>query len=318
MIKGWKDACRMNVMVPISKIDQIDKYCQAGADEFYFGFYDEKWDRKYGIFEEINRMSSFGSIANFSLGQIEEVVNILKDKGKKAYLTLNSPMYSTEQHRYIEDLIHLGFFEELDGLIVGDPCIIEIINQTDVPIVLSTIAGSYNSMIIRFYEKMNIRRMILPRDMQIQDMQSIVKKFPEIEFEVFLMRNGCKYSDAHCMSFHGRKYGAMCACFDKSLMEVCIRDNISHEFCKEVYSNNKLFTKAFHKEACGLCSIAAFYNMGIKSLKIVGRADSPEMVSQDIIHVKRIISALEEGKSSIESLVSYDNCLYGLNCYYHL
>ena len=43
----------MNVMVPISKIDQIDKYCQAGADEFYFGFYDEKWDRKYGIFEEM-------------------------------------------------------------------------------------------------------------------------------------------------------------------------------------------------------------------------------------------------------------------------
>ena len=41
------------------------------------------------------------------------------------------------------------------------------------------------------------------------------------------------------------------------------------------------------------------------------------MVKQDIIHVKRIIDALNERKSSIESLYDYNNCLYGLNCYYH-
>ena len=305
-------------MVPIAKIDQIDGYCQAGADEFYFGFFDEKWDRKFGIFEEINRMSSFGSVANFDIRQIGEVVSVIKDKGKKAYLTLNSPIYSREQHYYIEYLICQGFFERLDGLIIGDPCIIDLIKQTEIPIVLSTIAGGYNSLVVRFFRNMNIRRMILPRDMQIQDIQKIVKNFSDIEFEVFLMRNGCKYSDAHCMSFHGRKHGAMCACLDKSLLKLCLENNISYEFSKEAYSNNKLFTKAFHKKACGLCSIAAFYHMGIKSIKIVGRADEPERVKQDIIHVKRIISALSEGKSSIESLLNYDNCLYGLNCYYHL
>ncbi len=307
----------MNIMVPISKIDQIDAYCQAGADEFYFGFFDEKWDRKFGIFEEINRMSSFGSIANFELGQIGKVVSILKNKGKKAYLTLNSPIYSITQHHYIEYLICQDFFEQLDGLIIGDPCIIDIIKETNVPIVLSTISGGYNSLIVRFYEQMNIHRMILPRDMQIQDIQMIVKNFPNIAFEVFLMRNGCKYSDAYCMSFHGRKHGAMCACFDKSFSKIYFDNKYSCEFYKEVYSNNKLFTKAFHKEACGLCAIEAFYNMGIKSLKIVGRADNPEMVKQDIFHVKSIIDALDNGKSSIESLFNYDNCLYGLNCYYH-
>jgi putative protease len=307
----------MKIMVPVSKIDQIYEYCQAGADEFYFGFWDEKWYRKFGIFEEINRMSSFGSVANFDLRQIVEVVSIIKDNGKKAYLTLNTPIFSNAQYHYIKYLTYQSFFGQLDGLIIGDPSIIDMIKGTGVPIVLSTIAGTYNSLIVRFYEKMNIRRMILPRDMQIQDIQKIVKKFPKIEFEVFLMRNGCKYSDAHCMSFHGRKQGSMCACYDKSLLEFRFCDKYSDEFYKEVYSNNKLFTKAFHKEACGLCSIAVFYNMGIKSLKVVGRADNPEMVKQDIIHVKRIIDALNERKSSIESLYDYNNCLYGLNCYYH-
>lgn len=307
----------MDIMVPVSKIEKIAEYCQAGADELYFGFWDENWNRKFGVFEEINRMSSFGSKANFRLNQMEEVIQIIKENGKKAYLTLNSPIYSCKQHNYIENIIEEPFFAKLDGVIVGDPAIIDIIKRTDVPIVLSTMAGGYNSLIVEFYKKMGINRVVFPRDMQIQDMQKIVQTFPEMEFEVFIMRNGCKYSDAYCMSFHGRKHSSMCSCFDKSCVELCFSDEYSHEFYKEAYSNHKLFTKAFHKETCGLCFIKKFYKIGIKVVKIVGRADHFEMVRNDIIYVREIIDALDAKKNLGENLRHYENCLYGLNCYYH-
>lgn len=304
-------------MVPISKIECIDEYCNAGADELYFGFYDENWNRKYGIFEEINRMSSFGSRANFKIEQIDEVIENIKKNEKKAYLALNSPVYSYAQHNYIKKIMEQNFFRKLDGIIVGDPAILNVMKEMNVSVSLSTMAGVYNSLIVDFYKKFKIDRIILPRDIQIRDIQTIVEKNPDIEFEVFLMRNGCKYSDAYCMSFHGRKYDSMCSCFDKFSQNLCFNSVYSHEFRKEAYSNNKLFTKAFHKETCGLCSISEFYRMGIKSLKIVGRADATERVRQDIRDVRRIIDALDKGKRDVEALYNYDNCLYGLNCYYH-
>lgn len=307
----------MDIMVPVSETEQIEKYCQAGADELYFGFQDDGWDSKFGVFEEINRMSSFGSKANFRLGQIEEVVQIIRENGKKAYLTLNSPVYSGRQHRYIEDIIEQSFFSKLDGVIIGDPAVIDIVKGAGVPIILSTIAGGYNSLVVKFYKKLGVKRIIFPRDMRIEDMQKIVHTFPEMKFEVFIMRNGCKYSDAYCMSYHGRRYSSMCSCFDNSDTKFCFTDGCSQNFCRESYSNHKLFTKAFHKETCGLCFIERFYKMGISSVKIVGRADKSESVINDIINVRQIIDALDDGQEFVKSMGHYDNCLYGLNCYYH-
>ncbi len=90
----------MNIMVPLASKDDIDNLCRAGADEFYFGFRDERWDKRFGIFEEINRMSSFGSKANFHISEISETAKIIKKKGKRVYITLNSQMYSQKQKEY--------------------------------------------------------------------------------------------------------------------------------------------------------------------------------------------------------------------------
>lgn len=57
--------------------------------------------------------------------------------------------------------------------------------------------------------------------------------------------------------------------------------------------------------------------MGISSVKIVGRADKSESVINDIINVRQIIDALDDGQEFVKSMGHYDNCLYGLNCYYH-
>ena len=60
----------MNIMVPIQNESLVNELVQAGTDEFYFGFKDSKWERRFGTFSEINRMSSFGSRANFDFNKI--------------------------------------------------------------------------------------------------------------------------------------------------------------------------------------------------------------------------------------------------------
>lgn len=306
----------MNIMVPISRYEDIVPFSNAGADEFYFGIRDEKWNNKFGIFEEINRMSSFGSRANFDINNVNIIVSKVKEQGKKVYMTLNSGVYSTKQIEYITR--NKNIFKNIDGIIVSDLGMIKELIKLNLPIILSTMAGLYNSSIIQFYYKLGIRRMIIPRDVQLRDIVHMVKKYPDIKFEVFLMRNGCKYSDSNCMSFHGRKYGSMCSCIDNEKSKIIMSEKIKNDtnIIKEIYSNNKLFTKAYHKEACGLCALEVFNNIGINSLKVVGRADNPASIINDIKQIKRIINELNKGEEL--KISNYDNCLYNMNCYYNM
>lgn len=302
-------------MVPLSSFDSIDKLSAAGADEFYFGFYDENWTKKYGDFEEINRMSSFGSTANFSISECHDVIEKIHSNGKKVFITLNSAMYTANQIDWLLKKIYEYQLYHADGIIVGNISMILKLKNLNIPITVSTMAGLYNSDIIEFYKKFNIKRVILPRDMKISDMELITQKYPDMEFEVFLMRNGCKYSDSNCMSYHSRTFGSMCSCMDRQseIYEIC--KNISVSDKKEIYANNQLFTNAFHKSACGVCSIKKFKNIGISSLKIVGRAEHYSELENDIKILKNII-LLSKFNEQIQQL-PYKNCLYGLNCYYH-
>ncbi len=77
----------MKIMVPIADEKNIEPFAKAGADEFYFGIYDNVWTKRFGIFEEINRMSSFGSRANIPVDNLENFIYAIKDMGKKAYIT---------------------------------------------------------------------------------------------------------------------------------------------------------------------------------------------------------------------------------------
>lgn len=54
----------MNVLVPLNNISHIDDYIEAGAKEFYIGFYDEAWWEKFGEYADINRLTGFKKDAN--------------------------------------------------------------------------------------------------------------------------------------------------------------------------------------------------------------------------------------------------------------
>ena len=303
----------MNIMVPLSCAEMLERFCRAGADEFYIGFYDPAWDMRFGTFEEINRMSSFGSLANFPLQALEEIIARIHILRKKVFVTLNSATYSFEQIQWMDRYIQLLRSVSVDGIILGSLELLHHLRGCGIPLTLSTMGGAYNSDIVSFYQDMGIRRLILPRDMTLPDMERIVPRFPHLEFEVFLMRNGCKYSDSNCMTYHSRRYGSMCAVLDTGAYTIETNRTFTHREIREIHANHALFTKAFHKRACGLCAVDNLLQMGISSVKIVGRADAPDVVAADIQQVRALI----DGPGNSE-MCAGENCLYNLNCYYHI
>lgn len=303
----------MRIIVPAADLAQICKLCDAGADDIYIGFFDEMWSRKFGVFSELNRMSSFGAKANIASELVSEAIFITHSKGRKLYITLNSPAYSLAEIQTVLELIDRYQMWVCDGFIVSDISMIEALTGRGYHIKLSTMAGAYNDKIVSFYKKIGVHDIILPRDVPIDAMERIVNKHSDVNFEAFLMRNGCRYSDSNCLAFHDRKYGAICSWLDRYGGTFNHNTNtLKYEELKEAYSNNHLFKYALLKKACGLCSIPKLCDIGIKSVKIVGRADNSVSIIDDIRNVKTIIN---NGKMTLTGNF-FGSCLYGLNCYY--
>ncbi len=304
-------------------MEHIDDYIEAGAGEFYIGFYDEEWWRKYGEYADINRMSGFRKKANpFSIEEVVEIIKNVRKKGVLIYVTFNSSIYSEEQLNDIRKYFIILKEAEVDGVIVSCIELVELAKEYDLPAVVSTISGVYNTQIAKFYQEHGAKRIIIPRDLSVDEIEQIVTQVPEAEYEVFMMRNGCMFSDSNCLGMHRNEQCSICGSLVSAPNEIHIK-NDSFEKRHQVEWNDQLYTRSFHEYACGLCSIYRFVQMNIAACKIVGRSDEWSNVCRDIQYVKQNIEIASECKSQEEFLKrmqlpeeSRVMCKMGLSCYY--
>lgn len=313
----------MKALVPLNNIEHINDYIEAGAEEFYLGFYDENWHQKFGEYADINRLTGFKKNANPY--NLEEVINIIEDTKKKGvmmYVTFNASVYSQAQLDDIVTYMERLKATSLDGVIVSCPELVEMARKLGINVVVSTISAIYNEDSVKFYRDLGAKRIILPRDLSMDEIESIVKAVPDVEYEVFLMRNGCRYSDGNCLGFHRSEMSAICGCLGGAQRTLHYEKN-DFKTRHEVELNDILYTKFFHSNACGLCSIYRFVKMGIAAGKIVGRSDEWQYICRDINLIKQNVEIAKMCKSEKEYLdkmiLPEDEaimCKLGLSCYY--
>lgn len=313
----------MKALVPLNNVEHIDDYIEAGAGEFYLGFYDEAWHDQFGEYADINRLTGFKKNANPY--NLEEVINIIEDTKKKGvmmYVTFNASVYSQAQLDYMVRYIERLKATSLDGVIVSCPELVEMASKLGMNVVVSTISAAYNEDTVKFYRDLGAKRIILPRDLSMDEIESIVKAVPDVEYEVFLMRNGCRYSDGNCLGFHRSEMSAICGCLGGAHRTLQYEKN-DFKTRHEVELNDILYTKFFHSNACGLCSVYRFVKMGIAAGKIVGRSDEWQYICRDINLIKQNVEIAKKCESEEEYLdkmiLPEDEammCKLGLSCYY--
>lgn len=313
----------MKTLVPLNNVEHIDDYIEAGAGEFYLGFYDEAWHDQFGEYADINRLTGFKKNANPY--NLEEVINIIEDTKKKGvmmYVTFNASVYSQAQLDYMVRYMERLKATSLDGVIVSCPELVEMASKLGMNVVVSTISAAYNEDTVKFYRDLGAKRIILPRDLSMDEIESIVKAVPDVEYEVFLMRNGCRYSDGNCLGFHRSEMSAICGCLGGAHRTLQYEKN-DFKTRHEVELNDILYTKFFHSNACGLCSVYRFVKMGIAAGKIVGRSDEWQYICRDINLIKQNVEIAKKCESEEEYLdkmiLPEDEammCKLGLSCYY--
>jgi putative protease len=118
--------------------------------------------------------------------------------GRQFYLACNVMPHNAKLKTFIKDLrpiIDMG----PDALIMSDPGLILMVREAwpDMPVHLSVQANTVNAEAVRFWQQQGLSRVILSRELSLEEVDEIRQAVPEMELEVFI-------HGALCIAYSGR------------------------------------------------------------------------------------------------------------------
>ena len=172
------------LLAPAGDLEKLKIAVLYGADAVYFG--GENFSLRAGA-------------GNFSLEDLKEGIAFAHARGVKCHMTLNFFAHNEDVQPFMEYLRQIKDLG-IDAYIAADPGVIDMIHQIipDAQIHLSTQANMTNYMTAMFWYKQGIRRLVLARELSLEEIKQIKEKIPEdMELETFV-------HGAMCISYSGR------------------------------------------------------------------------------------------------------------------
>ncbi|MGY4675029.1 prephenate-dependent tRNA uridine(34) hydroxylase TrhP [Ursidibacter arcticus] len=119
-------------------------------------------------------------------------------QGKKFYVVVNIAPHNSKLKTFIKDLEPVVAMQP-DALIMSDPGLIMLVREhfPQVDIHLSVQANAVNWATVKFWRQMGLTRVILSRELSIDEIAEIRQQVPDMEIEIFV-------HGALCMAYSGR------------------------------------------------------------------------------------------------------------------
>ena len=134
----------------------------------------------------------------FDLEKLGIGINEAHELGKKLYVVSNIAPHNAKLKTYLQDLAPVIDLKP-DALIMSDPGLIMMVRDAfpDQQIHLSVQANAVNWATVKFWQQQGISRVILSRELSLDEIEEIRLKVPDMELEVFV-------HGALCMAYSGR------------------------------------------------------------------------------------------------------------------
>ena len=118
--------------------------------------------------------------------------------GKKFFLTANILPHNSKVRTFVADLDPAMRLKP-DGVILADPGLIALTREQwpDIPVHLSVQANTMNYAAVRFWQGVGVTRIILSRELALEEVEAIRQACPDMELEVFV-------HGALCIAYSGR------------------------------------------------------------------------------------------------------------------
>lgn len=244
----------------------------AGADAVYCGL---------GKFNARERSENF---TPETMGKLIAYAHSIK---RKVYVTFNTVIKENELPEVAENLALLAALEP-DALIVQDLGVARMIREyfPELTLHASTQMGFHNSTGIAFAKKMGAERVILERQMTMDELRAVREKNPDTELEVFIHGALCCSLSGQCLfsSYLGGYSGNRGFC-----KQPCRRRYFSNR-------GNGFFFSPQDLETLEL--IPELRKTGIDSLKIEGRLRQGDYVYNTVKAYRMVLDAPESTPSN--------------------
>jgi len=208
---------------------------------------------------------------------------------QNVYLCTNILIYDSEL-KELEDIVCEAKDAEIDAIIVHDLAALNIAKRHNMKFHISTQANISNFETAKFYEKFGADRIILARELSLNQIKDIKSQLTKTEIECFI-------HGAMCTSISGRCYFSATICNDAeysanrgNCIQPCRRQwRIIDDQNNEFLFDGQLFLNA--KDLCMIEYIPELIETKIDALKIEGRMKDP-------IYVKTVTKCYKEAIDS--------------------
>jgi len=135
---------------------------------------------------------------DFSMENLATGINEAHALGKKFYLATNIQPHNAKIKTFLRDIEPVIAMKP-DALIMSDPGLIMLVREQfpDMPIHLSVQANAVNWASVKFWYQQGVERVILSRELSLDEIEEIRMQVPEMELEVFV-------HGALCIAYSGR------------------------------------------------------------------------------------------------------------------
>lgn len=173
----------IELLAPAGDLSRMKTAFMYGADACYIG----------GIEFGLRKAAT-----NFTRDDLKEAVEFANKNNKKIYVTLNIIPHEGDFEGMVD---YIKFLDEIGvhAVIVSDPGVFSLVKEnSNLQIHISTQGSVTNSNTINFWHKMGASRVVLARELSLEEISTIRKNIaPEMELEGFC-------HGAMCMSYSGR------------------------------------------------------------------------------------------------------------------
>jgi putative protease len=148
----------------------------------------------------MNKHSLRKAEVRFDIPEIKEAIQYAHSIGKRLFVTFNIFAHNKQLDDIEKDMKEIAKFEP-DAFIIADLGVINIAKRVapNVPIHVSTQANSVNIEDVKFWREFGAKRVVLARELTLDEIKEIHKAVPDIELEVFVHGSMCISYSGRCL-----------------------------------------------------------------------------------------------------------------------
>ena len=273
---------KLELLSPAGDMNKLKTAFYFGADAVYIG----------------GKHFSLRALAgNFTDEEILEAVEFAHNLGKKVYVTVNIFGRNDDIEQAEK---YFKFLEQakVDGAIVSDTGLIYLARTVapNLPINLSTQANTLNYKTVEFWQKQGLKRVILARELSLDEIREIKEKVPEMEIETFIHGAMCISYSGRCLlsDYRTGRSSNRGECVQACRWQYEIREKDSECGFMEMQEDERGTYIMNSKDLNLLDYIDALDKAGVCSFKIEGRMKSEYYLATVVNAYRRAIDAYYE------------------------